>query len=142
MKKLTLLFLDDIRNPDDPYVISNIPEIRSRRVYIVRSYHEFVKWIAENGLPDEISFDHDLADEHYVPSKFWNDYDKSREYQEQQTYTEKTGYDCARWLVEYCQREKQRLPGIYIHSANPVGANNIRQLLYNAVTKLGLGVAN
>lgn len=36
----------------------------------------------------------------------------------------KTGYDIAKWLVEYNYFGKFR-----IHSMNPVGANNIRQLL-------------
>lgn len=36
----------------------------------------------------------------------------------------KTGYDVAKWLVEYNYFGKFR-----IHSMNPVGANNIRQLL-------------
>jgi len=37
---------------------------------------------------------------------------------------EKTGYDIAKWLVEYNYFGKFR-----IHSMNLVGANNIRQLL-------------
>ena len=46
------LYLDDIRNPKtDGWII-------------VRSYNEFIKWIEVNGIPDEISFDHDLAHEH------------------------------------------------------------------------------
>ena len=36
----------------------------------------------------------------------------------------KTGYDIAKWLIEYNYFGKFR-----IHSMNPVGANNIRQLL-------------
>ena len=36
----------------------------------------------------------------------------------------KTGYDVAKWLVEYNYFGK-----FHIHSMNPVGANNIRQLL-------------
>ena len=37
---------------------------------------------------------------------------------------EKTGYDFAKWLIEQSYLGKFR-----IHSMNPVGANNIRQLL-------------
>ena len=37
---------------------------------------------------------------------------------------EKTGYDFAKWLIEQSYIGKFR-----IHSMNPVGANNIRQLL-------------
>jgi hypothetical protein len=49
----------------------------------VRSYNEFVAWIETNGLPDFISFDHDLG----LPKK--------------QT-EELNGMSCAKWLVNYC----------------------------------------
>lgn len=39
--------------------------------------------------------------------------------------------DCAKWLVDYCIDNKERLPKIFVHSANPVGADNILGLLNN-----------
>lgn len=39
----------------------------------------------------------------------------------------KTGYDIAKWLVEYNIKGNFR-----VHSMNPVGRNNIRQLLLKA----------
>jgi len=30
------------------------------------------------GLPDAISFDHDLSSEHYTPEYFWDDYEASK----------------------------------------------------------------
>ena len=47
----TKLYLDDVRNP------------KSDGWVIVRTYDDFKSWITENGLPDEISFDHDLSDD-------------------------------------------------------------------------------
>jgi hypothetical protein len=83
------------------------------------------------GLPDSISFDHDLHEEHYTPEYFWNNYIESKKFQEwkKQFYKEKTGADCAKWLVNYCNNNKKELPCIYIHSANPVGVDFIKEEL-------------
>lgn len=125
------LFLDDIRVPREVY--SYIPNniYLANNWSIVRNYEEFVKFIEKNGLPDLISFDHDLADEHYVPSHLWDDYEKSKEYQDSQSYREKTGQDCAKWLVNYCIDNKKPLPQFLVHSMNPVGADYIRNYLNN-----------
>lgn len=72
----------------------------------VKSYFEFTKFILQNGLPYFISFDHDLGEE-------------------------KTGYDCAKWLVDYCMDNKLQLPKFSVHSQNPVGKENIQILLNN-----------
>jgi hypothetical protein len=86
----------------------------------VRSFDAFVAYIQEHGVPSVISFDHDLSFDHY-PFNETNPtlnipYD---------TYKEKTGFHCAKWLTE------QNLPvnEIRVHSANPVGAENIRCLM-------------
>ena len=110
------LFLDDVRTP------MNIGDIRTW--IIVRSYKEFVKAITERGLPDLISFDHDLAIEHYPQSSI--DMEQSIDYAK---YKEKTGYHCAQWLVEYCKERNLPLPECRIHSMNPVGRINIFQVL-------------
>ena len=107
------LFLDDRREPHkflNDYI---------RAWVVVRTYSEFCKTITEQGLPGFVSYDHDLADEHYVQSV---DYTK---------FKERTGYDCAKWLVEYCERYKVSLPQYQVHSMNPVGKENIISLLEN-----------
>jgi hypothetical protein len=116
------LFLDDERYIQDVTWV-DLPIDHSWG--IVRSYNEFVKTITEHGLPEVISFDHDLADEHYP----WNNpsdnpcrYDK---------YKEKTGYDCAKWLVEYCILNHKKLPKWYVHSHNIFGKENIERILSN-----------
>lgn len=127
------LFLDDIRVPTDCINYMSYqrkPYIETDWV-IVRNYNEFVKWIVANSLKDIelISFDHDLADEHYNQSM----YDGPIEYENylMNHCTEKTGHDCAKWLVEYCIDNKVALPKFICHSMNPVGKVNILSYLEN-----------
>jgi hypothetical protein len=89
---------------------------------IVRSFDQFAKWIVTNGLPDFIAFDHDLADVHYRM-----DFSGNKENQG----TEKTGYDCAKWLGDYCIQNNLKLPEFVVHSQNPVGKANIQGYLNN-----------
>ena len=104
------LFLDDERNPNK--FLND-----TRTWVIVRNHKQFVETITKNGLPQFISFDHDLADEHYTQTV---DYKK---------FKEKTGYECARWLIEYCMSQNKPLPNWQVHSMNPVGRINIQMIL-------------
>lgn len=124
------LFLDDIRHNYDALEMLNY-EIYKDKWHIVRNYDEFIKYITKNGLPDIISFDHDLADAHYTPKEYWTDYHKSKEYQDSLVYEEKTGLDCAKWLINYCLDKNLKLPKYLVHSANPVGRDNIFYQLRN-----------
>jgi len=125
-----LLWLDDYRDPFDKKIDWMVfsPIGRDVEVIWVKSYDEYVEWLTENGLPDAITFDHDLDEEHYAPQSAWDDYNT---WAEQQNFKEKTGYDCAKWLIEYCMDNKVSLPIFASHSANPVGRENIRKLLTN-----------
>jgi hypothetical protein len=83
---------------------------------VVRSFHEFVEHIDMFGMPYEISFDHDLG---------WNNISNQPRL---------SGMDCAKWLVE-----NNYVPDrFYVHSANPVGAENILCLLNNWQAENGL----
>ena len=128
-----LLWLDDYRDPFDSEAdwILQAPSAFVEKIVWVKSYEEFTEWIIEHGLPVSISFDHDLADSHYTPQHLWNYYAGSKAWQEAQTHREKTGYDCAIWLVNYCLDFKRQLPIYGCHSANPVGRDNILKLLNN-----------
>ena len=110
------LFLDDIRSP--------LSLGTTMAWDTVKSYNEFVSIITSKGLPDMISFDHDLADEHYKLGHVSDfnefDYDKVKE---------KTGFHCAKWLVGYCIDHKLPLPKWQVHSMNPCGKENIEKLL-------------
>ena len=110
----TKLYLDDLRTP------------RTEGWVIVRNYEDFVDWITENGVPDEISFDHDLGEDE-AKEKVNQGINKKKARAEKKLA--KTGYDCAKWLCNYCYANYLPLPKWNVHSANPVGAQNIKQLL-------------
>ena len=98
---MTKLYLDDIREPDDADCI------------VARSFDEATNFVLERGVPEFISFDHDLGcsdDGQINPS----------------------GYDFARWLVESDISGLITSPDDFtfaIHSQNPVGSKNIEMLL-------------
>ncbi|MCK5020010.1 MAG: hypothetical protein KAS32_23355 [Candidatus Peribacteraceae bacterium] len=77
------------------------------------SYETAIECIIINGCPDHISFDHDLG-------------------------TDKTGYDIAKYIVEYDLDHPGFIPDGFtfnVHSANPVGRANIEGLLNNYLSK-------
>jgi len=111
------LYLDDFREPVDSFYYLGNPTYNILDWKIVRNYDEFVKMIQENGIPETISFDHDL---NYI------DYERVANYDDN---PEKTGYHCAKWLIYYCIDNKLEIPKtILIHSMNPVGSRNIKSL--------------
>ena len=114
MMSKKILWLDDYRNPYEwmTYIKMAYHRIvKEPNVVIwVKSYNEFVEYITNYGLPDAIGFDHDLADE--GPN-------------------EKTGYDAAKFLVEYCLENNADLPEFESQSTNPAGRENIINLLNN-----------
>ena len=123
------LFLDDFRMPVDCSRYMQNPGLYNLNQWvIVRNYDEFVKFIEKNGLPDMISFDHDLADEHYSNDMYSGTEVYNKNYE---TFTEKTGMDCAKWLVDYCMDKDQSLPEYIVHSMNPAGGKNIWEYLEN-----------
>jgi hypothetical protein len=96
MKKL---YLDDERIP------------KGKGWDVVRNFEQFQNWILINGLPDVVSFDHDLGTDKNGTLK-------------------KNGVDCARWMCNYCiENGLPFLPDWNIHSANGVGAENIKSVL-------------
>jgi len=109
------LYLDDIRVPSaDDFIV-------------VRSFEEAVKFIEDFGIPSYISFDHDLGCD-----------EKGNIF--------KSGYDFARYLVECDLDNIATFPTNFtfnIHSANPVGKQNIESLLssylrFKKLTKINL----
>lgn len=96
------LFLDDLRMPPKD----------GRKWIIARSMADAIHCIDTLGMPCHISFDHDLGEginNAHVPS----------------------GKDFANWLVDYIiDHEYTAIPFTWqVHSANPIGADNIRKLL-------------
>lgn len=97
------LYLDDIRNP------------KTQGFTIARTFEKAVELIQEKGMPNDISFDHDLGED-----------GNKKEL--------KSGYDLAKWIVESDIDKIINIPDDFsynVHSANPVGARNIDGLLKN-----------
>ena len=97
------MFLDDIRDPKNDYDV------------IVRSFEEAINFVKENGIPTFISFDHDLGCDEMCNIL-------------------KSGYDFAKWLVDMDIENIYKFPDNFnfdIHSANPIGKNNIKAILNN-----------
>lgn len=120
---IKIIWLDDKRNPFEfEWIEKYVSNFNSDNMNViwVKNYDDFVNWISENGLPDMVCFDHDLGDD--VASK--------RQARKEKKET-KSGYDCAKWLVEYCLDNEKTLPIWVIQSQNPVGKDNINGLLQN-----------
>ena len=119
------LFLDDIRVPEDVFNYTGNPIFLKEDWLIVRNYDEFVKTVKELGIPNIVTFDHDLADIHYdVQDHVDEDY-----YDLCAAQNEKTGFHCAKWLIYHCLDNGLKLPPkVLIHSMNGVGAKNINSL--------------
>lgn len=116
MKVKRVLWLDDYRDPNSKCVYSGFfytwiemySPFGDEKVDVVwvKTYDEFVDYIKENSLPDAICFDNDLGED-------------------------KEGYDCAKWLVEYCMDNQCELPKYVVQSANVTAHENINKLFSN-----------
>lgn len=111
----TLVWLDDCRDPfarGATWIQEYSPIVNPMTVVWLTSYKAFTNWVETNGLPGAICFDHDLGEE---------------------GDNEKTGFDCAKWLVNYCINNNLILPLYGIQSSNPVGKENIDSYLKNFI---------
>ena len=148
-----ILWLDDRRDPMDH--IKDIRKHRSllgciglkKRIVWVKNIWEFHGYIISHDLPSEVWFDHDLHESHYTPEELWNDYHASKKWQEYKRYERRsdkkpfpTGEDAAKLLATICINNAMadyRLPKCFVHSANPVGAEWIKEALGTARPKCG-----
>lgn len=136
------LFLDDERMPGHVTWV-NLPSA----VYeIVRNYEEFVQTIETHGVPEFVTFDHDLADEHFkhmledmqLNSTRQKMFGVAKNIIDLDYGPEKTGYECAKWLVDYCHDNGVKFPEFTVHSMNPVGTERIKQYIENAKKHLNI----
>jgi hypothetical protein len=111
------IYLDDVRTPVENNWV------------VVRSYNEFITKVNEIGLEniDFVSLDHDLGDS---AMKEWHKNVYHNYTLDYNNITEKTGYDCAKWLVEQWM-EGQSVVDVYTHSANAIGSANIMGYINN-----------
>lgn len=104
MQRKTIIWVDDIRDPRK--------YISDDHIVWCKSYDEFVKTLNNIQTPYSVYFDHDLGD-----------IDNPEE--------EKTGYDCAKYLIDFCIDNNIKLPKFYSQSDNGPGRENIIKLLEN-----------
>lgn len=116
-----LVFLDDERNHSDVFWI-DYPKYH--RIHTIRTFETFktqVVNILNLSLPEketiamiDFSFDHDIQC-----------FDENGD--------EKTGYDCVKWLCDYCMIRDIDLDKLsyVVHSQNPIGKKNIEAYIEN-----------
>jgi hypothetical protein len=111
------IYLDDVRTPIDSTWV------------VARNYDEFVRKVTSIGLDniEFISLDHDLGDS---AMKEWHTNVYHNYKLDYNNITEKTGYDCAKWLVEQWLNGRP-VVDVYTHSANAIGSANIMGLINN-----------
>ena len=124
-----LLFLDDERHPDD-VTWEKFP--RDLVTFILKDFDTFVKQVMTSGMPAFVCFDHDLCDQHYqamiaeaqgLPADYG---------------PKKTGYDAAKWLVDFCEDNKRKFPKYVVHSKNPEGKERIIAYIEDAKKRLDI----
>lgn len=111
------MFIDDERFPKGyfPKLKSFLSELSLNLInkdifgffIISRNYDQTVNLINQYGIPEFISFDHDLGDS-------------------------KDGYEIARFMIEQDLDGKKCFPSnfsFYVHSQNPIGKENIQNIL-------------
>jgi len=55
------LFLDDVRRPETTFSYMELPIYNEPNWIIVKNYYAFITLIQNKGIPEVISFDHDLG---------------------------------------------------------------------------------
>lgn len=105
------LFLDDLRDANKYFEEAD-------NLYVCRTYKEAVALVEKKGLPGFVSFDHDLGDT--------------------ENEVEEDGYLFAKYLVQYMMDNEITTAFEYqVHSANPIGAENITSYLNNWFRVMG-----
>lgn len=94
---------------------------------LVKSYETLVSTLLSRGIPDMVSMDMDLCPEHYIIGAR-NYFTHLSGYEKCPT---KNGLDAAKFMVSYCEKHKEKLPVVYIHSQNPAGRQAILNLINN-----------
>lgn len=123
-RKKYYIYLDDVRIPlEDDWIV-------------VKDYDQFVSKMEEIGFDNIalVSLDHDLG---ISAMREWatNVYENS--IIDYGNITEKTGLDCAKWIVEKWMDGEKVFP-IRVHSANAVGSANIMGYVNNYLHKARL----
>jgi len=113
------IYLDDVRTP--------LPTTGDW--VVVRNYDEFVAKVTEIGLKNirMVSLDHDLGDSAMAE---WGRNVYHNYILDYNNITEKTGMDCAKWLVQQWM-DGEPVVRVLVHSANAIGSANIMGYINN-----------
>ena len=129
------LFLDDTRIPKEGVLFNEHGLPRTTLLketdtdgddwFVVRNFNAFVRFIIVYGVPEVVSFDHDLT--HKATLEYTKACNEHRIFD----YTDvgATGLDCAKFLVAYCKDQNLPLPKWYTHSFNHFGRVHIAEVL-------------
>lgn len=96
--KKSVYWVDDTRNPEDYFTPDELDYYYN--VFWLKDFDMFKFYIEHLDMPDIVYLDHDLGEG-------------------------KNGYDCVKFLVEFCDENSLDLPVVKTQSANPVGVKNI-----------------
>lgn len=117
------LFLDDNRLPiyiqDNPNVPKHVPWTT------VKSYMEFVEIIEDQGLPEFISYDHDLCYE--AIREFLRIEGTNQPFNYKRPFMKKTGMDCLEYVLDICKKYNIQHPPYFVHSSNYICAKKMRE---------------
>src|SRR4030067_1911522 len=105
-RKMWKLYLDDLRDPSSTYGEAFVREdveagFAPSQWVVARSTEAAKKLVLDLGMPEIMSLDHDLGD-------------KDR------------AMDFLAWLANEYWNGTQPIPMIIVHSANPIGSENLR----------------
>lgn len=127
------LFLDDVRDPNSSWMnyCMQCRDYDLVKWTIARSFDEFKAIIDEKGMPDFISYDHDLHDEHYDGSMWLglNEYNEVAK-----NFKHPTGLECAQYVLEKLGDKVH--PPFFPHTQNPIGYMRIMALIADHNSKV------
>jgi hypothetical protein len=126
------LFLDDIRFPEKANIFEKgktlfeASEIENEKWIVVRSYGEFVYVVKQLGMPYAVSFDHDLDRSHM---EYYFNFTQKYGVIDYNDLAIPTGKQCAEFLMEKWIEDGKPPIKAYVHSANPYGTQNIKNIV-------------
>lgn len=132
MKNNLKLFLDDIRMPEDAWIYSERVKMleksktQSCTWTIVRNYEDFCEFIDKFGIPEMVSFDHDLHMEHM---RYYYDVTSPTGILDYSKLKVKTGKHCAEYFLDKWTEAGKPSTQVFVHSANRWGQVEIKKVL-------------
>jgi hypothetical protein len=115
------LFVDDVRNPADVlnYLNYENSDIYRKEGWItVRSHDDFMKHVEEKGIPNFVSYDHNMDDGSYTPLEI-SSHDSISDldlFKNIENSKEKIGIHCLASLSEYAKKNSLEMPRVQCHS--------------------------